>query len=111
LAWRRLGLALIQLDETEPGIQAIQTALELGAPPSETYALVAEAIIRKHGGRVLPMARQMLAQAIELDPQNWLALFLTGLALEQDGQAAAALELWRLVAAEAPAELPWRATL
>ena len=111
LAWRRLGLALIALGEVEAAVAAIQTALEQGAPPSETFALVAEAIIRKNGGAVPPMARQMLAQAIELDPENWLALFLTGFALEQDGQPAAALELWRMIAAETAGSLPWQATL
>jgi len=111
LAWRRLGLALIALGEVDGAVAAIQTALEQGAPPSETFALVAEAIIRKNGGAVPPMARQMLAQAIELDPENWLALFLTGFALEQDGQPAAALELWRMIAAETAGSLPWQATL
>jgi len=111
LAWRRLGLLLVVLGEVDNAVAANQTALERGAPPSETFALVAEAIIRKNGGAVPPMARQMLAQAIELDPNNWLALFLTGFALEQDGQAAAALDLWRMIAAETGGALPWHATL
>jgi len=101
----------VLLGEVDNAVAAIQTALEQGAPPSETFALVAEAIIRKNGGAVPPMARQMLAQAIELDPNNWLALFLTGFALEQDGQPAAALDLWRMIAAETGGALPWHAAL
>ncbi len=111
LAWRRLGIALVLLSRVDDAVQAIQTALEKGAPQSETFALVAQAIVAKNGGAVPPMARQMLARALELDANNWLALFLSGMALEQDGQPAAALELWRAIAQEAGAELPWRELL
>lgn len=111
LAWRRLGIVEILLGNIDQAVQAVQTALEKGAPQSETFALVAQAIIVRNGGAVPPMARQMLARALELDPNNWLALFLSGLALEQDGRGQAALELWRVILQEAGPDLPWRDAL
>jgi cytochrome c-type biogenesis protein CcmH len=111
LAWRRLGIVEILLGNIDQAVQAVQTALEKGAPQSETFTLVAQAIITRNGGAVPPMARQMLARALELDPNNWLALFLSGLALEQDGRGEAALELWRAILAEAGPDLPWRQAL
>ncbi len=111
LAWRQLGLTLILLDETEAAIAAIETALAAGAPEGETFTLVAEAIIRKNDGIVVPMARQMLARALQSDPDDWLALFLTGFALEQDGRPDVALEVWLMIEREAGEGLPWSATL
>lgn len=111
LAWRQLGLTLILLDEPEAAIEAIERALAAGAPEGETYTLVAEAIIRKNGGSVVPMARQMLARALQINPNDWLALFLTGFALEQDGRPEVALEIWLMIEQEAGEDLSWRAAL
>ncbi len=114
--WRRLGFVLVQLGETESAVQAFQTALTLGQPlgpawESETWSLLADAIIQKHGGQVPPMARQSLARALELDPENLLALFLSGLAMRQDGALEAAWELWLYVAEAGGGDLPWQARL
>lgn len=111
LAWRRLGLVLVLLGEVQPAVEAIQTALSLGAPESETWAMLAGAIIERRGGEVPPMARQALAQALQLDPENLLALFLTGFALRQDGKLEEALELWLYVAEAGGEELTFRPEL
>jgi len=114
-AWRRLGLALVLVGESQAAIEAIQTALALGASQgptweSETWALLAGAIIERRG-EVPPMARQALARALELDPGNLLALYLTGVALRQDGALEQALDLWLLVAEAGGKDLPFRAAL
>lgn len=114
--WRRAGYLLVLLGETESAVQAFQTAMMLGrelgpAWESETWSLLADAIIRKNEGQVAPMARQSLARALELDPDNLLALFLSGLAMRQDGALEQAWELWLYVAETGGAELPWRARL
>lgn len=114
-AWRRLGIALVLAGESQAAIQAIQTALTLGtelgpAWESETWALLAAAIIERRG-QAPPMARQALARALELDPGNLLALYLTGVVLRQDGQIEQALELWQKVAEMGGPELPFRDAL
>jgi cytochrome c-type biogenesis protein CcmH len=114
-AWRRLGLALVLAGESQAAIQAIQTALTLGASfgpgwESETWALLAGAIIERRG-EVPPMARQALARALELDPGNLLALYLTGVVLRQDGALEQALELWLMVAEAGGRDLPFGAAL
>ena len=115
MAWRRLGIALVLAGESEAAIEAIQTALTLGASlgagwESETWAMLAGAIMERRGAAP-PMARQALARALELDPGNLLALYLTGVVLRQDGRLAEALDLWRYVDATGGESLPFRALL
>jgi cytochrome c-type biogenesis protein CcmH len=114
-AWRRLGLALVLAGESQAAIEAIQTALTLGAAlgpawESETWALLAGAIIERRG-EAPPMARQALARALELDPGNLLALYLTGVVLRQEGELQQALDLWLMVADAGGEHLPFRAAL
>jgi cytochrome c-type biogenesis protein CcmH len=115
VAWRRLGIALVLAGESQAAIDAIQTALTLGQPlgpawESETWAMLAGAIMERRG-ETPPMARQALARALELDPDNLLALYLTGVVLRQDGRLGDALDLWRYVEATGGDSLPFRALL
>ena len=114
-AWRRLGIALVLAGERDAAIDAIQTALGLagGLGPqweSETWAMVAGAIMQRRG-ETPPMARQALARALELDPDNLLALYLTGIVLREDGRLKDALELWRYVDRAGGPDLVFRALL
>ena len=114
--WRRAGYLLVLLDDTPSAVQAFQTALSLGVPlgpawASATWSLLADAIVLKNEGQVPPMARQALARALELDDENLLALFLSGVAMRQDGALEQAWELWVYVAGTVGAEAPWRGRL
>lgn len=114
-AWRRLGIALVLAGESQAAIEAIQTALSLGAGlgaawESETWAMLAGAIMERRG-ETPPMARQALARALELDPGNLLALYLTGVVLRHDGRLQEALDLWRYVETAGGETLPFRALL
>jgi len=111
LAWRNLAIELVLQGDTDAAVRAFELALAKGAPPGESLALLADAVITKNAGQVTAMARRLLAAALEADPGNLLALFLSALALQQDGQLAPALELMTTVAELGGGTLPWEARL
>jgi cytochrome c-type biogenesis protein CcmH len=65
------------------------------------------ALVAASDGKLTPEARKSFTRAVELDGGNIKARYFLGVAAEQDGQPAAAVEIWRAMLAGAPADAPW----
>ena len=66
------------------------------------------ALVLANNGVVTEDARKALERAVALDPNLIEPRLLLVIAMEQDGQFAAAVEAWRALLAGAPADAPWR---
>jgi len=105
--WEVIAPVYLRLGRVEDAIKARRNALALNGETSERQAGLGEALVAASDGRLTPEARKSFARAVELDGGNIKARYFLGVAAEQDGQPAAAVEIWRAMLAGAPADAPW----
>jgi len=106
--WEVIAPVYLRLGRVEDAIKARRNALALSGETSERQAGLGEALVAASDGKITPEARKSFARAVELDGGNIKARYFLGVAAEQDGQPAAAVEIWRAMLAGAPADAPWR---
>jgi cytochrome c-type biogenesis protein CcmH len=105
--WEVIAPVYLRLGRVEDAIKARRKALALSGETSERQAGLGEALVAASDGKITPEARKSFARAVELDGGNIKARYFMGVAAEQDGQPAAAVEIWRAMLAGAPADAPW----
>jgi cytochrome c-type biogenesis protein CcmH len=105
--WEVIAPVYLRLGRVEDAIKARRKALALNGETSERQAGLGEALVAASDGKLTPEARKSFTRAVELDGGNIKARYFTGVAAEQDGQPAAAVEIWRAMLAGAPADAPW----
>src|SRR5262245_19055015 len=104
--WEVIAPVYLRLGRVEDAIKARRNALALNGETSERQAALGEALVAQSDGKVTPEAKKSFARAVELDGGNIKARYFLGLAAEQDGQPAVALEIWRAMLAGAPPDAP-----
>ena len=78
---------------------------------AKDHAFLAELLIALAGGYVSPEAEQALIAALELEPENGMALYYSGLMFAQADRADMAFQIWsRLLEASAP-DAAWMAPI
>jgi cytochrome c-type biogenesis protein CcmH len=105
--WEVIAPVYLRLGRVEDAVKAWRNALALSGETSERQVGLGEALVAAGDGRLTPEARKSFARAVELDGGNIKARYFMGVAAEQDGQPAAAVEIWRAMLAGAPADAPW----
>lgn len=75
------------------------------------HALLAELMAYAAGGYISPEGEAVLKQALARDPEQPLALYLSGLMMAQGGRDDLAFRYWNKALEMAPADAPWRATV
>jgi len=105
--WEVIAPVYLRIGRVEDAIKARRKALALNGETSERHAGLGEALVAASDGKITPEAKKSFARAVELDGGNIKARYFLGLAAEQDGQPAAALEIWRAMLAGAPPDAPW----
>jgi cytochrome c-type biogenesis protein CcmH len=105
--WEVIAPIYLRLGRVDDAIKARRNALALNGETSERQAGLGEALAAASDGKVTPEARKAFERAVELDAGNIKARYFLGLAAEQDGRPAAAVEIWRAMLAAAPADAPW----
>jgi cytochrome c-type biogenesis protein CcmH len=105
--WEVIAPVYLRLGRVEDAIKARRNALAFSGETSERQAGLGEALVAASDGKITPEARKSFARAVELDGGNIKARYFLGVAAEQDGQPAAAIEIWRAMLAGAPADAPW----
>jgi cytochrome c-type biogenesis protein CcmH len=105
--WEVIAPVYLRLGRVDDAIKARRKALALSGETSERQAGLGEALVAASDGKITPEARTSFARAVELDGGNIKARYFLGVAAEQDGQPAAAVEIWRAMLAGAPADAPW----
>jgi cytochrome c-type biogenesis protein CcmH len=105
--WEVIAPVYLRIGRIDDAIKARRNALALNGETSERQAGLGEALVAQSDGKVTPEAKKSFARAVELDGGNIKARYFMGVAAEQDGQPAAAVEIWRAMLAGAPPDAPW----
>ncbi|MDX1710266.1 MAG: c-type cytochrome biogenesis protein CcmI [Rhodovibrionaceae bacterium] len=110
-AWVNLGDAYRALQRYQDAAESYRQALARGLALPDVIADYAEMLVASNDGQVVPAAREAFAVVRRVDPGNLRARFYEAAALEQEGRRQEALDLWLAVAADTPADVPWRPIL
>jgi cytochrome c-type biogenesis protein CcmH len=105
--WEVIAPVYLRLGRVDDAIKARRKALTLSGETSERQAALGEALVAASDGKVTPEAKKSFTRAVALDGGNIKARYFLGVAAEQDGQPAAAVEIWRAMLAGAPPDAPW----
>ncbi|NHF74126.1 c-type cytochrome biogenesis protein CcmI [Paracoccus xiamenensis] len=74
---------------------------------AEDHAFLAGLMTEAAGGVITPEAEREIAVALQLDPRNAQARYMTGLLQAQNGRPDRAFPVWVALLEETPAESPW----
>jgi cytochrome c-type biogenesis protein CcmH len=105
--WEVLAPVYMRLERYDEAVKARRNALKLLGDTATREVDLGEALTAQAGGSVTPEAKAVFDHAIEIDANDFKAMFYLGLAAEQSGQAADAARIWRGLIAKAPANAPW----
>ncbi|MFN3888962.1 MAG: c-type cytochrome biogenesis protein CcmI [Beijerinckiaceae bacterium] len=81
--------------------------IRLSGPTPERFTLMGESLIFANDGKAGPEAVKAFEAALAIDPAFPQARFYLGLAAEQGGDRAKAIELWSKLLADAEPGAPW----
>ncbi len=93
--WYLLGRTYMSMQDSNSAVEAFDRSYQLtkGKDPVVTLAL-ADALAMQQQGRVSGRPAQLVAEALAVDPTNPVALWLSGIVAEEQGNYMKALELW-----------------
>ena len=94
------------LEAVEVYRAAIAEVAKTGQVPGVLHAALGESLVAAANGTVGREARLAFAAAIEADPGNVRARYYAGLAMAQDRRLEAAIEVWKTLAEDLPADSP-----
>jgi cytochrome c-type biogenesis protein CcmH len=106
--WSVLAPVLLKVGRYDEAVQAYRKVLAYKGESASGHSDLGEAIATAANGVITADAKAEFDRALVLDPQNVKARYFTGLAAEQDGQAAKAADIWRAMLAQGPKDAPWR---
>ncbi len=109
--WLVLGRAYALLGRHQDAATAFKKAQDALGDSAPVLAERAQALARAADGRFNGEPEQLLASALELDPGNTLALWLSGIAAKQKGDRSLATERWQAALATVPADSAAAATI
>jgi len=109
--WLMLGRSQLALNRTAAAIDAYRRALDLAPEEVEAITGLADALLERSMGVVTPEVRQLMFRLAELEPDDPRPLYFMGLADAQAGDYNGALERWRVLLENSPADAPWRAEI
>ena len=90
----RLAMIAAEANAFELELDALDRALMLTGDSPQIKSIKAEALSRKAGGLVTIPARNLIAEVLQVSPEEPRALYLFGLAAYQDEDYLTALERW-----------------
>ena len=106
--WRVLAPAYRARGRYDAAARAYGQALAYGKPDPDLLADFGEATVMAAQGVVTKAAADSFDAALKLDAKHVKARYFHALALLQDGSGQAALDEWRSMLSDAPADAPWR---
>ena len=90
----RLAMIAAEANAFDLELDALNRALKLTGDSPQIKSIKAEALSRKAGGLVTIPARNLIAEVLQVSPEEPRALYLFGLAAYQDEDYLTALERW-----------------
>ena len=109
--WLLLGRSYVVLQRYREAAHALRQAAALSGGDPEVLGMLGEAIVWANDGVVVPEAVRVFRQALETQPDDPASRFHLALASAQAGEVQEAYEMWLALAADAPADAPWRRDL
>ncbi len=94
-AWSALAPVYLRLGRYDDAVAAYRQLLRLKGEDGETRANLAEAQVAAAGGTVTAEARAMIDKALADNPNLPMARFYLGLAAEQEGDKAKAIQIYQ----------------
>lgn len=102
--WYVLGRSYLAMQRVADAEAALARAVKLGPGEARMLAQYAEVVAMTDNGNLQGKARALIAEALELDPQEEKALELAGLAAYQREEWAQAAYYWRHLLKRLPPE-------
>ena len=110
-AWIALGYAALGAGMPERAVTALRRAESLLPEDPAVLSALGVALVNMEGGRVGDTSESLFRRLLALNPLDPVARFHLGLAAYQREDRAEALRIWRALAADTPADAPWRSEL
>ena len=105
--WRMLGWSYFNTERYADAAEAYAKAVKLDGSLPDVWSAYGETLVRSARGLVTDEAVAAFDAALKLNPQDPRAHFFKGMALEQAGDANAAIEAWIALATSAPEGADW----
>ncbi len=105
--WEVIAPVYMRLGRFDDAVSAFRSSLRLNGENADRQASLGEALTGAANGVITSDAKAAFERALALDASNPRAQFYLGLAAEQDGRSTDAVERWRKLLAQAPADAPW----
>ncbi len=105
--WDVIAPVYMRLGRFDDAIRAFRSSLKLNGENAGRQANLGEALSGAANGVITSDAKAAFERALALDASNPRAQFYLGLAAEQDGRTTDAVDRWRKLLAQAPADAPW----
>ena len=109
--WVLLGRSYMVTQQPVLAIEAYAKAVTLRPEDAAVQSYLGEAIVFSADGTVTEKARAAFVKAVEADPTDPAARFYLAMADAQAGNLRKALDAWIALAADTPADAPWRPVL
>jgi cytochrome c-type biogenesis protein CcmH len=97
--WLMLGRSYLYLKRYQAAAEAFAQAARLQPDNAEVLLQYADTLAATTGGKLTGKPRQLIDRALQLEPDNQTALWLSGLAKVEAGQLHQALKDWQKLAA------------
>ncbi len=105
--WEILAPQYMRLDRPADAARAWQRVIQLEGVTAERASSFGEALVYAADGEVTPQARAAFLEALKQDDTDPRARFFLGLAAEQSGDAAKAVEIWTKLLNDSPPDAPF----
>jgi len=109
--WQMLGWSYFNTQRYREASEAYAKAVAITGDDSELLSLYGETLVRAADGMVTDQALEMFDKAVTLNGSDARARFFQGMAIEQQGDPAAAIEAWITLLNSAPPGADWAASV
>jgi cytochrome c-type biogenesis protein CcmH len=106
--WDVLAPIYLRMGRNDDAVTAFRNAIRLDGTSAQREGGLGEALIAAAQGIVSADAQAAFERALAVDPKDARARYFLALGYSQEGKDAAAADLWRQMAADLPADSPWR---
>jgi cytochrome c-type biogenesis protein CcmH len=105
--WEIVAPVYLRLGRPRDAARAWQQVIKLNGVTADRASSFGEALVYAEDGKVTPLARAAFESALKADEKEPRARFFLGVAAEQDGDVARAVEIWTRLLNDSPADAPF----
>ena len=105
--WEIVAPVYLRLGRPRDAARAWQQVIKLNGVTADRASSFGEALVYAEEGKVTPQARAAFESALKVDEKEPRARFFLGVAAEQDGDSARAVDIWTRLLNDSPADAPF----